>query len=564
VTANFTFNLFRAKMSDWWNVSELKDLFVDPDELPEGMSGFIQLMFLGGTYGMILMYAADMIGSGSELLLLVPSMSGIVGSVVLPVLGAVPDGCIVLFSGLGPDAQEQLSVGVGALAGSTVMLLTLPWFLCIMAGKVNIDSNGDADYKGKLNPPDNADLDTTGVGLSKNVITGSYIMLITALSYLLLQVPAMIAQAGFMDVSKFEHGFAGFGMIVTFSLFAAYLYYQYQLSASGADEVKQLKKDEITRDAIRSGAIGLRGAVFEELSKANPNFAGESTTLISGSDSGIKHLKALLKPFFTKYDIDRNNALDIMELKALFKDVGENPTADDLKRIFSQFDKDKSGLISYDEFVIGIADFVMKSGGTPGPAANRRASVKVAAPAVEEEDEEDEEEMPEGLADLSPDEQQSAIKKMAAISLGIGTLLVVFFSDPMVDVLSAVGTRTGIPAFYISFTLAPLAANISEVMASYNYAMKKTQKTIDISLSTLQGACAMNNTFVLGIFMLLIYFRGLSWTFFAETFSILLVQIIIAFFCQKKVHTMRDGYIILSLFPLAIVVVAVLEAMGYD
>jgi hypothetical protein len=37
--------------------------------------------------------------------------------VVLPVLGAVPDGMIVLFSGMGPNAQEGLTVGVGALAG---------------------------------------------------------------------------------------------------------------------------------------------------------------------------------------------------------------------------------------------------------------------------------------------------------------------------------------------------------------------------------------------------------------------------------------------------------------
>lgn len=71
--------------------------------------------------------ASNMISDGSELLLLVPAVAGIVGSVVLPVLGAVPDGAIVLFSGMGDDAQNQLSVGVGALAGSTIMLLTIPW-----------------------------------------------------------------------------------------------------------------------------------------------------------------------------------------------------------------------------------------------------------------------------------------------------------------------------------------------------------------------------------------------------------------------------------------------------
>lgn len=70
---------------------------------------------------------SNLISDGSELLLLVPSLAGIVGSVVLPVLGAVPDSAIVLFSGMGDDAQEELSVGVGALAGSTIMLLTIPW-----------------------------------------------------------------------------------------------------------------------------------------------------------------------------------------------------------------------------------------------------------------------------------------------------------------------------------------------------------------------------------------------------------------------------------------------------
>ena len=33
------------------------------------------------------------------------------GPIVLPVLGAVPDAAIVFFSGIGPGAQAQLSVG---------------------------------------------------------------------------------------------------------------------------------------------------------------------------------------------------------------------------------------------------------------------------------------------------------------------------------------------------------------------------------------------------------------------------------------------------------------------
>ena len=47
-------------------------------------------------------------------------MAGIVGSCVIPILGAVPDGMIVLFSGMGPDAQDQLDVGVGVFAAASV------------------------------------------------------------------------------------------------------------------------------------------------------------------------------------------------------------------------------------------------------------------------------------------------------------------------------------------------------------------------------------------------------------------------------------------------------------
>ena len=84
----------------------------------EGWSqGLIQTLSIMCAYGLILYNASNMLSNGSELLLLVPSISGIVGSVVLPVLGAVPDGAIMLFSGLGDAAQENITVGVGTLAG---------------------------------------------------------------------------------------------------------------------------------------------------------------------------------------------------------------------------------------------------------------------------------------------------------------------------------------------------------------------------------------------------------------------------------------------------------------
>ena len=71
-----------------------------------------------------------------------------------------------------------------------------------------------------------------------------------------------------------------------------------------------------------------------------------------------------------------------------------------------------------------------------------------------------------------------------------------------------------------------MASNASELISSYNLALKKTKKTITISYSTLLGAAVMNATFCLAIFLALVYFQGLVWTFTAETLSIILVTIV--------------------------------------
>merc|ERR1719321_1011230 len=114
--------------------------------------------------------------------------------------------------------------------------------------------------------------------------------------------------------------------------------------------------------------------------------------------------------------------------------------------------------------------------------------------------------------------------------MALGTTLVIIFSDPAVDVLNEIGVRTGIPAFYVSFILAPLASNASELIAAYNYAQKRTQKAMTISLSTLEGAACMNNTFCLGVFLALVYWKDLAWQFTSETLAIILVEVLIAFY----------------------------------
>lgn len=150
----------------------------------------------------------------------------------------------------------------------------------------------------------------------------------------------------------------------------------------------------------------------------------------------------------------------------------------------------------------------------------------------------------------------------ASLMMLKGSVLIFLFADPMVDALNDCGFRMNISPFYIAFIVAPLASNASEFLAAYKIAKKKTPSTITVSFSTLTGAAIMNNTFVLGIFMLLVLVRNLAWEFTAETFSILLVEFAMLYFTSKAKNTLFDGFLVLSLFPLSLLVVVLMTSVG--
>jgi hypothetical protein len=345
-------------------------LFIDVTQLPQTGYGLFQILTIAAVYGYILCYASNMISDGSELLLLVPAYAGIVGSIVLPVLGAVPDGCIVLFSGLGPNAQSTLNVGVGALAGSTIMLLTVPWFLSVLGGRVNVDSNGDARYKSpKLTNPNEYNLFGHGVTVTESTARGSVIMLLSAIPFLVLQIPAMFYVD--MTVAKQAMGestWSLLGFILCLFIFCAYLWYQYK--TANDDDHKDMS-NEVVLDAINSNKITLLAVIYGELAAHNVKFPDESwvgvkpaapvflSALKGNKDSSsvastteltplklnsvnmsqassasalaacelpekvLANLEKMLKPFFTKYDTDKSGLLDSVELQAVLRDLGE-------------------------------------------------------------------------------------------------------------------------------------------------------------------------------------------------------------------------------------------------
>merc|ERR1711964_35889 len=102
---------------------------------------------------------------------------------------------------MGPDAVEQTNVGVGALAGSTIMLLTMPWFISIYFGRVDteiIDDDSDNYwlYKTDNRLKNKCGFTTSAVKITKQIKKMGLVMLLTMISYVIVQ------SVSFLNITK--------------------------------------------------------------------------------------------------------------------------------------------------------------------------------------------------------------------------------------------------------------------------------------------------------------------------------------------------------------------------
>jgi len=501
-------------------------------------------LFLVAVYGYALLKAAGFISDGSELLLEILS-PGLVGGLLLPILGAVPDAAIIVASGLGAskeDAQDLVSIGMGTLAGSTVMLLTIAWGGSLWAGRCDIDeSRGTAIDKTFTPGRSFRDvLANTGVTTDADTVLNAKVMIASSFTFLVVQIPASLGHAADSRAQFAAEAVCLAGLV---------LYCIYQVTYPVLQGRKMRRARE--RAAHRRG----RALAHHAISQVGG-------LLVDG-----KLCQASLDRMFQAFDDDKNGWVDTKELKMALVTISltmkeAEVTDEDVAAWLKEFDNDKDGHISQAEFSAGMTRWVIEQAdaSTVSPATTRANETSQLLPitvndGADEDDESDDE------IEAEEPMTKAQITGKATLFLAIGMGLVALFADPMVGAVSSLSRAAGLPSpFFAAFVLTPFASNASELVSSIYFASKRKKKNISLTFSQVYGAVTMNNTLCLGLFMMVMRTQELEWVFTAETLTIMLVTLIVGGIAASGT-TFRTSLAIpvLAIYPLSVALVCFLD-----
>ncbi|KAJ3702174.1 hypothetical protein LUZ61_005879 [Rhynchospora tenuis] len=494
-------------------------------------------LFLILAYGFLMFKAATFLSSGSELLLEIMG-PGIVGGLFLPILGALPDAMLILVSGLSGSketAQSQVLIGMGLLAGSTVMLLTLLWGSCIVVGKCDL-----SDRNTSLDMQDTKGFNLFGSGVTTDIQTSdaAKIMGISLLPFIVVQIPKV-----------FHHADQRLGvllaLILSILLVISYCLYQVFQPWIQKRRLAYAKHKHVISGILRHAQMEAIGRLLDE--NGEPN-------------------RAVIHKLFKKIDLDRNGLLSRTELRAFIigikleeLDLDSDEEIDEAAdKVIDDFDRTGDSEINADEFTKGICKYLIEA---KRSVSNSGAYSSKFIYDFHSKTAQEHKQLTDGSDEVVESvENPTLMITKSVLLLVLGTAMAAIFADPLVDAVDNFSLATSIPSFFISFIAMPLATNSSEAVSAIIFASRKKQRTSSLTFSEIYGGVTMNNTLCLAVFLALVFVRGLTWDFTSEVLIILLVCIVMALFTSfRTTFPLWTCFIAYLLYPLSLLLVYILD-----
>ncbi|XWS52141.1 hypothetical protein CRYUN_Cryun11dG0041900 [Craigia yunnanensis] len=469
-------------------------------------------LFLIIVYGSLMFLAATYLSNGSELLLEILG-PGIVGGLFLPILGALPDAMLILVSGLSgttETAQSQVSVGMGLLSGSTVMLITVIWGSCVIVGRCDLRDSVAVDETNTKG------FSLTETGVSTDIWTcyAARIMAISVIPFIIVQLPQLL------DSTSARRLAVLIALIVSASMLVSYCLYQVFQPWIQRRRLAFVKHKHVISGILRHLKKRALGRLLTD--------DGEPNTEI-------------IKKLFDTIDENHDGGLSPSELKALiigirFEEIDLDQD-DAVRKVMADFDTSLDSLVQEGEFLKGITKWINEAKQTGGAHLEPDSGTFKLFDQFHQQtkrehnllgSEEQSDEVVEGV------ENPRWISFKAALMLLLGTLIAAAFADPLVDAVDNFSDATSIPSFFISFIALPLATNSSEAVTAIIFATRKKKRTASLTFSELYGAVTMNNVLCLSVFLALVYIRGLTWDFSSEVLVILIVCLVMGAFASFR------------------------------
>ncbi|KAL2475269.1 sodium/calcium exchanger family protein/calcium-binding EF hand family protein [Abeliophyllum distichum] len=508
------------------------------------------LLFLIVIYELLLSVGERYVANGSEQLYELIGPGGIFGASLFQFLGTIPQIIIVLvsaISGTTEAAQQRATLGMGMVAGSTVMLLTLVWGSCVLVGSIDLSEANTSDDIGNQKKTN-----LKGFGVVTDVET-SY----TARIMVVTLVPLVVLQL----VKVFHSGrrvIILIALIITVFLLIAFIFYQIFQP-------------------------GIQNRRFELLMY---KYAKDKllTLLTKNGKPDTRKIQQL----FNRVDRNKDGFVSEAELRVLFLglrlDNDDLSTEKDVEDIMGSFDVTGDAGISQEEFVTAMTKLVNNlSNQTRGPkrhavSSNTKNTSEAQQPLLANNTSTTVTPSTTPTPSTSPTTPTPSTTPTTTTSttasnpwvtffratffLIVGSGMLLLLAEPLIRSVVSFSEAVNLSSFAVSYLAIPFAMNYRAAVASIGSARQMTQKSISLTLSSLYSAVYMNNVIGLMVFLAPVYVRNLSSDVSAEVVVLLIICILMTAFTSFCTTFPRwTSYIVLLLYPISLASVYVLTSV---
>ncbi|XP_073059912.1 sodium/calcium exchanger NCL2-like [Primulina eburnea] len=320
------------------------------DEKCEQMYGFLPCsttvwghLFLILVFEYLLFAAESYVGSGGERIFKILG-PGVFGACVFQIIGSLPEALILLASGLSSSeelAGEFVLTGVGLLAGSTTLLLTLIWGTCILLSSqyfrkpLQSHPNDSKSY----NPFERLLISKwPGYGVITDLGTSftARIMLLSVIPLAIILIPTVFHLPFYG-----QQVFVIITLVVSIMFLISYFFYQFFQPWIQRRRLLYIKHEHLVVDILKYMQNQTMGKLLTD--DGSPNV------------STIRRL-------FEERDQDGDKVISFSELNEFLQEIKfrrlESNKDDTTAEIMQEFDIDNDQQITMDEFVKGMTKWL--------------------------------------------------------------------------------------------------------------------------------------------------------------------------------------------------------------